>query len=84
MIRLIESATLWIDFSENFPKNFLNFRFDTVEKQSILNLSNYKSKGYASVVLGDSEVTFLREGRMQPFVHLYFILFISGTAKLKK
>ncbi len=29
-----------------------------VEKQSIINLSRYKSKSYASVVLGDSEGTF--------------------------
>ena len=39
---------LWIDFSESrsdfFPKNFLNFRSNTMEKQSIRNLySNSKS-----------------------------------------
>ena len=43
-------------------KNFLNFWFDVIEKQSIINFSRYGSKSYTSVVLGDSEVTFL-EGR---------------------
>ena len=41
-----------------FPKNFLNFRFDEVEWQSIVNLSRYLSKGYTSVFHGHSEVTF--------------------------
>ena len=51
-----------IDSSENcliFWKNFLNFWFDATEWQSVINLSRYKS--YASVVHGDSEVTFLRK-----------------------
>ena len=30
-------------------KNFLNFRFDAIEKQSIINLFYYKSKSYAYV-----------------------------------
>ena len=33
-----------------FPKNFLYFRFDKIEKQSIINLTSYKSKNYISVV----------------------------------
>ena len=45
-----------------FPENFLNFRFDMVEKQNIVNLSSYRSKSYASVVLSYSEVNFLGEG----------------------
>ena len=31
----LESVILWIDFSENrsdFPRNFLNFRFDAIGK----------------------------------------------------
>ena len=36
-----------------FPKNFLNFRLVTIKKYVIINLS---SKGYASVVLSDSDV----------------------------
>ena len=45
-----------------FSKNFHNFRFDVIEKQSIIHPSHYRSKSYAYVVLGDSEVTFLSEG----------------------
>ena len=41
-----------------FP-NFLDFRLDTIEKQSIIYLSSYSSKGFAPVILSDSEVTFL-------------------------
>ena len=37
---------------------FIEFRFDTVEKQSII---NHNSKNYASVVLSDSKITFLEE-----------------------
>ena len=32
-----------------------------VEKQSIINLSSFSSKSYASVVLSDSKVTFIGE-----------------------
>ena len=35
-----------------FPKSFLDFRLDMIEKQSIINLSSYGSKSYASVVGG--------------------------------
>ena len=52
-----------------FPLNILEFRSDTIEKQGVRNLSSYSSKIYTSVVLCDSEVTFLRERRMQHFVH---------------
>ena len=41
-----------------FRKNFLNFKFDKIEKQSIINLKSYRSKSCASVELNDSEVTF--------------------------
>ena len=50
----------------------------TVEKQSIINLSSYKSKGYTSVVLSDSEVIFLGEredAAFHPFLRC--ILFID-------
>ena len=40
-----------------FPKNFLNFQMDMIEKQGIKNLSSYSSKSCSSVVLGDSEVS---------------------------
>ena len=58
-----------------FPKNFLDFRSDTVEKQSIINFISYRSKSYTFPVLGDSEVTFFREvnGMMQPLC-LFMVL----------
>ena len=43
------------------PKYFLNFRFYVVELQSIVDLGRQGSKGYTSVILGYSEVTFLVE-----------------------
>ena len=86
---LLESIMLWIVFFPKtiliFPKDFLNSRFDTIAKQSIINLSRYRSKCYASVVLCDSEVTFLREGEDAVFCPSFcFILFLFGVAKLKK
>ena len=65
-----------------FLQNFLNFRFNTIEKQSIINLSHSRSKSYAFVVLGDFEVTFLRDGKdvaLSP--SLYCILFIYFIVK---
>ena len=53
---------LWINFSENHF-DFFPFCFDAVEKHSVY-LSCYRSKSYTSVVLDDSEITFLSE-RMQ-------------------
>ena len=48
------------------------------EKQSIINLSRYGSKGYALVVLDDFEVTFLREGEDATFCpSLYCVLVIT-------
>ena len=44
-----------------FPKNFLNFRLHTVEKQNIINLSSYNSKSQASVILSDFELDFVKE-----------------------
>ena len=68
-----------------FPKNFLNFRFDTVEKLSIINLSSYRSKSYASVVLGDSEVTFLRKEEDAAFSpSFYCIFFYIQHCKMKE
>ena len=42
-----------------FPKNYLNFRSDMIEKQRIVNLCSYSSKSFVSVVFIDSEVDFL-------------------------
>ena len=79
---------LWIDFSGNcsdFHKYFLNFKFDAIEKQSTMNFNRYRNKSHASVVLGVSEVTFLKEGDDTAFCSFLFcILFIYGVAKSKK
>ena len=79
-------SVVWINFSENcfdFPKYFLNFRFDTLEKQSIIHLGRNRRKSYASVVLGDSN--FLREGEGAAFCSsFYCIFFMYGVAKSKK
>ena len=60
--------------SSDFPKNFLYFGSDTIEKQGIIDLSSYSSKYYASVVLSDSEIAFLGKGKyaFKFFCLLYF------------
>ena len=73
---------LWIDFSESrfdFLKNFLDISSESIKKQGILNLSSYSSKSDATVVLGDSEVTFLEEEVDTAFVH-FSVLFIFSFA----
>ena len=50
---------------------------DLIEKQSIINFNSYSCMSYASVVLSDSEVTFLGERKdvtFHPF--LLCVLFI--------
>ena len=64
-----------------FPEKFLNFRSDTIEKQSTINLDSYIYKSNASVVLCDSEVTFLWEGKDVAFrSFLFYVLFIHNVA----
>ena len=55
-----------------FPKNFLNFRSDMIEKRGIINVSSYRSKSYTSVVLCNSGVVCFREGRYRAFCPLCF------------
>ena len=60
-----------------FTREFLCFRFDTVEKDSIINLSNYNRKSYTSVLPSDSNVNFLGGKEDAPFdPFLYCILFL--------
>ena len=60
--------------------NFLNFGMDSTEKQGIINLSRYRSKNYAYVVLTDSEATFLEEGKDETIrIFLFGLLFIIFT-----
>ena len=51
-------------------ENFLNFWFDTVEKQNIINLGQYGSKGDALVILVSSEVIFLGEKEDAAFLSI--------------
>ena len=48
-----------------------------VEKQSIIDLSSYSSKGYASEVLSDSEITFLGDWEDAAFCRFFFFFFFS-------
>ena len=57
------------------------FAFDTVEKQNIRNLS---SKSYGSVVLNDSEVSFLWGGDSTYCPFFYCILFIDNIQHYQK
>ena len=57
-------------------KNFLNFWFDAVELQNIINLSCDGSMGYVSVVLGNSEVTFLVEREDEGFFQLSLVFWL--------
>ena len=58
-------------------KNILDFWFNAIEKQSIIKPSRYENKGYASIVVGDSDVIFLGEGEDAAFYpSLYCILII--------
>ena len=60
------------------PKNFLNFKFDTVEKLSIINLCSYNNESYA---FGDFEAIFLREVDDAAFCSfLYCVKFIDNVA----
>ena len=69
-----------------FLNNFLNFRFDTVEKQSIIYLISNRIKNYASIVLGDSEIILVggREGRMQPFVQLSIVFCLYAALQNRR
>ena len=67
-----------MNISENlsFSKNFLYFRFDTVEKQSIINLCSLSSYSNSFVVLSDSEVTFLGEEKDAVYCLFLYSIFI--------
>ena len=54
--------------------------FGMAKKQSFINFSRYSINSYASLVLRDSEVTFLEEGKDATFCpFLYCILFIDSV-----
>ena len=63
-----------------FPKNFLNFRSDTIEKYGVISLSSYsRRKFWHLYFLMIPKSPFLRKKSMQRFVH-FFILFIHSIA----
>ena len=51
-----------------FPKNFLNFWLNTIEKLDILTLNSYSSKIYTSIVFSDSKNIFLQEEGGDTFI----------------
>ena len=82
--RLLESVMLLIGFSENHfdsSKNILDFWFDAVESQGIINLNHYESKAYTPVILDNSEVNLRRERKDTSICSsLYRVLVIYGIA----
>ena len=54
-----------------------------IAKQSIIILSFCRSKRYASVVLGDFRVTFLREGEDAPFSIIFWLYTTSQNRRSK-
>ena len=61
-----------------FQRVFHNFRSNAIVKQSIIDLSHYRSKIYASVILVDSEIAFVRKRWIQPFsfITLWWSIYI--------
>ena len=83
IVRICEQL-LWKQFWF-FSKNFLGFRLDAIEKQSIINLCGYSGKRYVSVILSDSRVPFLVEeedATFRPFP--YCVLFINYIVQSEK
>ena len=65
-------------------KNFLNFRFNAVELESFINHGSYGSKGYTLVVLGNFEVTILRERKDATFFHLSILFWLYMTLQYQR
>ena len=62
-----------------FPKNFLSFRFDSVEKQNPL--YSYRTKSYSLVVIDYFNVTFLSDAGDAAFcLSVNYMLFVYGFA----
>ena len=65
-----------------FPKHFLKFRLEMIEKQGIINIRNYINESYTPVVLSDSVVVFLQKRENADFCSfLYCILVIYSIAQ---
>ena len=58
-----------------FPKNFLDFKLDTIKKLATINIKSYNNKSYASVVFSDFEVTFLKEGEDAAFPSIHHCVY---------
>ena len=64
------------------PKYILNFTFNAVESQCIVNLDCYGSKGYISIVLGYSKVTLLaerEEAALCPTVDYILVIYVVAV-----
>ena len=74
-------SVIWIHFPPKllifFPKNFLNFNSDMIEKQGIIKLGSYSNKSHASVVLSDSRSPFLGKGEDAVFLSIMFCLYTA-------
>ena len=82
LINLWDSGTVSSSFSDFF-KNFNDFNSGAIEKKNIIYLISYTSWSYGFVVLTDSDVTFLGEGKdITIFPLLYSVLLISFQSYL--
>ena len=81
VVRICEVVEWFLRKPFWFLKNFLYFGLNTIDNSTSINLSNYSSKSYASVVLKDSEVAFLevrKDTNFPPF-H-YCVSFMNCVA----
>ena len=66
-----------------FPNNFIDFVLYAIKKKGIMKLSSNSSKYYVSIVLNDSEVTFLGEEKDAIILFIYRCVFIDCFALSK-
>ena len=83
-----KNKSLWcwsisVETVQIFPKNFPNFRWDTTEKQEIVNLRTCNCNFFTSVVVIPSSPS-LRKGGIQLFVRFPIVFFNRQMAKSKK
>ena len=67
IVRISEVERFSFKAVQIFLKNFLDFGLDMIEKRGIINFNSFSNESYASVVLCDSDVTFLRKGKDATF-----------------
>ena len=67
------SLSLYLSIYLFFPKNFLTFMLDIIEKRILINLSNYRSTSYTSVVFIELSI---RRVEMQLFDNFFFVFLL--------